>query len=104
MEELTYNEVWASYLSSHSHLAYKILQATYMSTKPPFPMLMHNIYYATLIARINYMRFKDPIPPADDLTGIAEYYKKFWNTSLGKATPQGAIENYHKFIGKKSKG
>lgn len=99
MERATYDYLWATWLPKHSHYAYKALQSVYMQTKPPFEMMMDNIYYATIMARLNYLRFADPIPAAHDVKGLAEYYKKFWNTSAGASTVPQAIMNYTKFMG-----
>ena len=94
----TYEDIWGAWMSRHSHYAYKALQSVWMNTKPPFEMLGQNIYYATIMARLNYCRFEEPIPNAKDIKALAEYYKKYWNTKFGEATVEGAINNYNKFV------
>ena len=103
MEPDTYNYLWATWLPSHSHYAYKALQAVYMSNKPPAEMLVDNIRYATIMARLNYCRFSEPLPAASDIKSLAQYYKKYWNTKKGKATVKGAIISYNHFMGLKKK-
>ena len=42
--------------------------------------------FATVAARLIYFRVPQPIPNADDDIAMAEYWKTFWNTHLGKGT------------------
>lgn len=59
--------------------------------------VMFNFALQVAYARLNYWRFKEPIPPAEDLDGIASYYKKYWNTELGAATANQAKAAYLHF-------
>lgn len=54
--------------------------------------MIFNLAYATALARANYFLKPGPIParPGDQ----AAYYKKFWNTELGKATEAEAFGAY----------
>ncbi len=58
--------------------------------------LAANPTYATAAARLQYWRVKEPLPKADDIEGLARYYKKYWNTEAGKATPQQFVDAYKK--------
>ena len=60
--------------------------------------LVHNLKYATIMARIHYLRVPVPLPKFDDINSLANYYKKFYNTEKGKATPEKFINDYHKFV------
>lgn len=57
--------------------------------------LIMNPAYATAAARMQYYRFPDEIP--DDMQGQAEYWKKYWNTGLGKGGVDQYIENASKY-------
>jgi len=60
----------------------------------------HNLYnarYATAACRLQYYRQPASLPPADDLEGLAAYYKKYWNSSAGKATAQDFIDVMEKY-------
>jgi hypothetical protein len=48
------------------------------------------------MARVHYLRRPEPIPT--DLTGQAEYWKKWYNTYLGAGTVEEYIENYKKYV------
>lgn len=61
-----------------------------------------NMKYAILMARHYYLTFKEPLPAADDINAIWNYYKQFWNTSAGSAIQAEFIEHYNQFIGRAS--
>jgi hypothetical protein len=54
--------------------------------------MVFNLAYATALSRCNYWLKPGPIPsrPGDQ----AAYYKKYWNTHLGKATEAEALTAY----------
>jgi hypothetical protein len=59
----------------------------------PNPLhLEGNLLYQIIIARIFYRRVKEVIP--EGLVLQAKYYKKYWNTELGKATVDQYVKNY----------
>ena len=60
--------------------------------------LICNLDYATAIARIKYYRADGPLPAADDITGMAAYWKKNYNTPGGLGTEQEWIDFYNKYI------
>jgi hypothetical protein len=51
------------------------------------------------MCRIHYLRVKESIPPADDVTSLAQYWKKYYNTSSGSGNEQEFISNYRKYVG-----
>jgi hypothetical protein len=64
----------------------KILSACYISILPTDDeVLVYNLRYATLMARLVYYRSPKPLPPENDAAAMAEYHKSVYNTALGKA-------------------
>jgi hypothetical protein len=61
--------------------------------------LVTNVAYATAVARCLYRRIPNPLPLANDVAGLAAYYKQFYNTPLGAATTYDFIANYSRCIG-----
>lgn len=61
-------------------------------------MLIYDRAAATVYARIKYLMDPDPIPPANDLRGLAAYYKKVYNTPLGKGSVEKALADYAKYV------
>jgi hypothetical protein len=63
-----------------------ILSACYISILPTDDdVLVYNLRYATLMARLVYYRNPKPLPAENDAKAMAEYHKTVYNTRLGKA-------------------
>lgn len=60
--------------------------------------LRYHLDYAIAAARVHYFLFKEALPAADDITGQAAYWKKYWNTTAGKGTEAEAIKNYQLYV------
>lgn len=56
--------------------------------------MIGNLYYATIMCRVHYWRVPATLPPANDVAAMAKYWKKYYNTYLGKGTEQEFIDNY----------
>ncbi len=61
--------------------------------------LMLNLEYQILMARIHYLRKPEPLPAYGDIKGMAAYWKKHYNTDLGKGTVEDAIKKYNLYVG-----
>ena len=77
------------YLSRRTDLAQKVGM---FAVKGSDDELVWNLAYATAIARIKYYMIPTPIPST--VKDQASYYKKYFNTYLGKATVQEVVNNY----------
>lgn len=88
IEPATHTDLWRNFLADRRcdrlRLAVLDMQATWPSIEQ---QLAANLYYATAIARLIFYRARPPLPAADDLDGLALYYKVHFNTFAGKATP-----------------
>lgn len=58
--------------------------------------LMHDLRYATVICRLHYFRRPGAIP--DTLRGQAAYWKRHYNTHLGKGTIDQYVDNYMRLV------
>lgn len=87
MEPLTHQDIHSNFL------VYKNLGIPWNKAK----QLEYDLKYATLMARAHYLRVKEVIPPACDISALASYWKQTWNTSKGKGTVAKAIEKYEKY-------
>jgi len=101
MEPFTHDDIWKNYLPAHPKLIQSIKQweipDAYKDDNAK--EMAGNLYYATAMARVRYLRVPDPIPDRNDLHAMAVYYKKFYNTMSGSATIGEVIQNYHKYVG-----
>lgn len=57
-----------------------------------------NLAYQVVIARLVYYRVPKRLPKKEDVDGMADYWKNFYNTHLGKGEPEEAIENYTRLV------
>ena len=60
-------------------------------------ILITDLSEAILYARAKYLLVPEPLPSKDNVVDMARYYKKYWNTELGKATVREAVQNYNRF-------
>jgi len=101
MEPDTYNDIYTNYLDYRSELKAIVrdLASSRYSGTTIDPDEMHgNLYYACGLARIHYRRVSEPLPDKNDITGLAKYYKRYYNSSSGSATEQDFIDAYNKVI------
>lgn len=106
IEEDTHSDLFENYLQFNNAILEKILKLLINFIEPSFGMpcqfheenLIGNLYYSTAIARLLYYRHPAFLPKADDIEGLAKYWKKYFNTHLGKGTVEEFIENYHRFV------
>ena len=98
MQPATYDFVWFKKIESNIMMKSRVGFGLGMSTKPNVSNLAGNLYLATVMARLFYDNVQEALPAADDLPGLAAYYKKYWNTEAGSATTQEFIDNYNQYI------
>lgn len=98
IERATHDDVWDSFLAFRSELAAKVdrLKVPALDT---VKQMQGNIYYATAVARVIYYRAKPPLPAADDLDYLAEYWKKFYNSEAGAGKPQDFKAAVSRYLG-----
>lgn len=93
MEPATHNDIWNNFLRYRSHIVTYINDISVDRTPEE---MVWNLYYSVAMCRVHYLRVPEKIP--SNLEGWARYYKKFYNTELGKATEQEFIENYQRYV------
>jgi hypothetical protein len=64
--------------------------------KVTYEMLEYNPLLSVIFCRLFYKLIPEEIP--DSLSGMAYYWKKYYNTHLGKGTEQKFIANYNHYI------
>ena len=60
--------------------------------------MVGNLYYATIMCRIHYWRKTENLPSASDIYALGSYWKRHYNTYIGKGTVEEFVKNYNKFI------
>ena len=61
-------------------------------------LLIGDLHFGTAVARIKYWMSPNPMPQHNDIQGLAEYYKKIYNTVAGKAAVETVIYDYERFV------
>lgn len=86
IESATHDDV-KRYLSRWEKRTIKefVLASCFYEGFPSDDALIHNMRYAVLIARVKYFMVPKELPEWNDSKGMAKYYKKYYNTSEGKA-------------------
>lgn len=96
MEPATFDDIVKNYLRYKPELAARIERVARIS-RFKAEDLENNDLLATCMARVHYLRVREAIP--SDLEGWARYWKRYYNTPLGKGTEEEFIANYKKLVG-----
>lgn len=64
-----------------------------------YAALPGNLYYATAICRLHWLRIPDPMPKAGDVQAQAALWKKYYNTVAGKGTEAEFIARRRRVLG-----
>ena len=103
IEPATHLDVWENFLRYRKGPSDNYLWNAVGNLAAPLPelpadeQLITNLAYATAIARIIYYRRPEPLPAADDIEGLAAYWKQHYNTPLGKGDPDEWADNYRRY-------
>ncbi len=92
-EPATHEDIFDNYLIYHGELLGAVTKLTVLHL-PRTQQLAWNLMYATAIARIHYLRIKEPLPKADDIVSLGCYWKNHYNTHLGKGTVEEYVKSY----------
>jgi hypothetical protein len=101
MEQKTEDDIWENYLAYKPKLREKVLQLHgphIISGGPYAQPLAYNLGYQITMARLHYRRFSEPLPFYWNVEGLAQYWKKYYNTKLGKGTVKDAINKYERLV------
>lgn len=98
MEPATHDDCWINFLKYKLDLANKIREACGISGQPDASLMVWNLRYAILMARIKYLRAPDPLPEAIDAEALSMYHKQHYNTSLGQAVASANISLFQQAI------
>jgi len=99
MEPATYNDIWERWLSKNPAIEERVLQLVSFknaikSRTPAVTEMYGNLPYAAAMCRIFYRRIPAPLPAADDVEGLADYWKQHYNSILGAGKPEQFVRNY----------
>ncbi len=97
IEPATESDIRRNFLPARAGLAARV--DTILAAEPSHTeQLTTNLAYATAIARLIYFRVPEPLPGADDVPGLARYWKRHFNTEKGGGSVSAFILNYKEFV------
>ncbi len=96
IEPATHDDIWESFLRFRPRLAANV--AALAAPRPSrHDQLATNLAYGCAMARVHYLRVPEPLPAADDLHGLAAYWKAHYNTARGAGTVAAFIRDYRRY-------
>lgn len=96
IERATHDDLWANFLNAPSRWLLRANLRHLMTSEETARQLMTNLSYGAAICRLIYYRRPEALPAEGDIDGYAKYYKNWYNTSAGKATPEQWAAAYRK--------
>ena len=96
MEPATYHDIWANYIHFQPKIQKRLAILWPMQPEPE--EMVFNLLFAAIMCRLHYRRVHEPLPQAEDLSGLAQYWKTHFNTHLGRGTTSEFITNWYKFM------
>lgn len=60
--------------------------------------LAGDLCWQTAVARLLYYRVPDALPAADDVAGLARYWKRHWNTAAGAGTVERWVADWDRLV------
>lgn len=97
IEPATHADLRRNYLDNRPALKNRV--AAFLGPSPePDQQLVTNLAYATAVCRLLYYRAPAPLPAADDVDGLAAYWKAHYNTPVGKGTAAEWATHYRECL------
>lgn len=102
MEPATHKDLWLNFIRYRPVLRDALLDMTSDSFDrnydehgwPDHMALVWNNRYAAAMCRAHYIRKPQELPKANDINGLALYWKRHYNTHLGAGTVKEFVKNF----------
>lgn len=99
MEPATYRDIWRNFIDHHPVIKERLAVRWPVEPKPE--EMVTDLLLAAVMCRLHYRRVTAPIPKADDITGLARYWKRFYNTPMGAGTEGEFVRSWHNLVDQK---
>lgn len=97
MEPATEKDIWNNFIAYRAGLKSSVFSITRIYNPNP-AALEANLAYQIIMARLQYRRAPGALPAADDIFGMAAYWKRSYNTPAGKGTVRKFVRNFTKYV------
>lgn len=99
MEPATHDDIWKNYLAYKKERAefvrgLALVEDNETGEFPNHISLRDSLPYQIAMCRCHFLRVSEGLPKAGDVEGMAAYWKKYYNTELGKGTEEEFIKNF----------
>ena len=100
VEPATHDDIWINYLKYRPELAAKVrsLIPAFDGDIPPAENMIWDLRYATANARICYWRISEPLPDANDIPAMADYWDVHYNANPHKGFPHEFVAAYERYV------
>lgn len=98
MQKPAFEMVWDRLIYSNPAMLARMRLLLNYNGKPPAERMASDIALATAMTRLYYYAINTALPEADDIVELAMYWKKFYNSPIGKGTEQQFVDNYHRYV------
>lgn len=99
MEKVTFDDIWSRKVNGNISMKAKLRLLLGYEGNPPAERMATDLALAVVMARLFYADVPEKLPDADDIAGMAAYWKKYFNTKLGAGTTEEFISNYKRYVG-----
>lgn len=96
MEPATYKDIWANFLAYQPDLSKRV--TAFAIGIPDAEEMEGNLYFAVAMCRTFYRRLKAALPPAGNALAMAQFWKLYYNTPLGKGTVEQAFPHFERAV------
>ena len=97
IEPSTHDDIWDNYIQYKPELKRRMWELAAPGLEL-IETLTGNLHYGAAMCRVFYRRIPTALPNAGDVEGMAVYWKKYYNTHLGKGTVEKAIPHFRSLI------
>lgn len=97
MEPATFRDILGNWLAYRRHIQERMRKI--WPALPGPEALVEDHRLAVAMCRLHYARVSEPLPAADDIEGLARYWKQYYNTPRGAGTVEEFVENFHHYLG-----
>lgn len=96
MEPPTYYDIFKNFLEFRLDLKSSLYRLiNWKEEFEPSPkLIIANLVYATAMTRLHYLRAPAALPSPTNICGLANYWKKYYNTPEGKGTTEDFLNHY----------
>lgn len=60
--------------------------------------LLYDLRFACLMCRLQYWRYKEPLPAPEDITGLYGYWKRYYNRNSNTGSYDEFRRNYQTYV------